>query len=73
MSRPEKRLAGVAELEAKCTWSQYDEDEDYWETACGHAFSISDGGTPTDNDFSFCVFCGSPLKSRLAGVAELEE
>jgi len=43
-----------------CLWSRADEDSDCWETSCGNAFCINDG-TPKENNFSFCAYCGKPL------------
>lgn len=41
-----------------CVWS---EDEDgTWETECGNAFVI-EAGSPTENDFRFCTYCGAEL------------
>lgn len=47
------------ELE-KCVWSQDDWDSDVWGTGCGNYFSIIEG-TPTENDFRFCCYCGKPV------------
>ena len=47
-------------LAKSCVWSQCDEDGDFYDTGCGHAFSFTDG-TPTDNEFTHCCFCGLPL------------
>ena len=43
-----------------CNWHQDGEDCDTWQTGCGHYFTINDG-TPMDNDFRHCCFCGKPL------------
>ncbi len=43
-----------------CYWSRADEDTDMWETSCEQAFCL-DEGTPKENDFKFCVYCGKPL------------
>jgi hypothetical protein len=41
-----------------CQWS---EDEDgNWETACGQTFVLSEG-TPSENSFKFCCYCGKQL------------
>lgn len=46
-----------------CVWKQ-DEgfyDDISWDTACGEKFEFYDG-TPEDNAFNFCPFCGQHLK-----------
>lgn len=54
-----------------CLWSQEDDiDSDFYGTSCGHYFSIIDG-TPNDNGFKFCVFCGKPIEQSL--ITEVEE
>lgn len=51
--RLEDRLEGRT-----CTWGASDDFEaDYWETACGEAFSFIDGG-PLENHIKFCPYCG---------------
>lgn len=47
---------------AKCKWKQ-DNDWDCpgdYDTDCGHRFSVVDG-TPFENEFAFCCFCGNPI------------
>ena len=43
-----------------CVWSE--EYEGPWESACGHAFSIIEGG-PAENGMKFCCFCGTPINA----------
>ena len=43
-----------------CYWSRADEDSDCWETSCDQAFCL-DEGTPTENKFKYCSYCGKPL------------
>lgn len=45
---------------AMCVWSRDGYDSDTWATGCGHYFTVIDG-TPTENQFRFCTFCGFPL------------
>lgn len=49
-----------------CTWTycpgQYG-SSDYWETECGNAFQLA-SGTPTENDFHFCPYCGKRLEEK---------
>jgi len=47
----------------KCTWV-YDEPWNFWETACGEAFTISDGSLE-ENKFRYCPFCGKLIKEAL--------
>jgi hypothetical protein len=59
----------LAEAEPKrpqtCLWSRSDDDTDVWETACGNAFTINEGGAPADNEMTFCCFCGRELKGEI--------
>lgn len=48
-----------------CLWSRSDDDTDVWETACGNAFTINEGGAPADNEMTFCCFCGRELKGEI--------
>jgi hypothetical protein len=41
-----------------CAWTE--DEDDTWETECGHAFTFIDGGV-SDNSFSFCPFCGGKI------------
>ena len=41
-----------------CGWA-YDEDG-IWQTDCGESFVLMEG-TPEDNDFRFCCYCGKNL------------
>ena len=45
-----------------CTWTRnLDDDSGMYETSCGEAFMISDG-TPKENSFKFCCYCGKSLE-----------
>lgn len=44
---------------AECKW-EYQEDEDCWDTECGNKF-VLEVGTPIENDFHFCPYCGRDL------------
>lgn len=50
--------------DAVCDWHQDGEDSETWQTGCGHYFTIIDG-TPTDNKFRHCCFCGHLLAQHL--------
>ena len=47
----------------ECVWTEdaYPDGEVVWETGCGETFVINDG-TPEQNHFRFCTYCGKPLK-----------
>ena len=48
-----------------CTWTQNDdEDDSYWAAACcDHLFMFNDG-TPSENGFAFCPYCGRELREQ---------
>jgi hypothetical protein len=43
-----------------CNWYQEGIDSDWWGTSCAQAFILNDG-TPAENDFHFCPYCGKRL------------
>lgn len=45
-----------------CKWI-YDEDDDFWETECGGAFTLM-AGTPKDNRMKFCPYCGKKIEQK---------
>lgn len=49
----------------RCVWTE--EDDGWgclvWHTGCDHRFEITEG-TPTENQFQFCIYCGRPLKEK---------
>jgi len=49
-----------------CIW-KYEDNDDYWKTACGNAFQLLEG-TPAENGMRFCPYCGGGLT-----VAPLED
>jgi len=54
---PITTTASPIKNKGQCRWVL---DEDYWETSCGEAFCLNEG-TPSDNDFEFCPYCGKSL------------
>lgn len=53
-----------------CLW-RADEDGN-WFTDCGHAFVLTEG-TPRENGFEFCCYCGKPLQpDRVSPVRSWE-
>ena len=45
----------------KCIWSQEDENSDIWSTSCGENFILNEG-TPEENKFKFCNYCGKEIE-----------
>ena len=46
-----------------CEWTEIEEFNGmiFWESDCCQSFQFTEGGTPTENDFAFCPFCGKSL------------
>ena len=44
----------------RCEWTQDVDLPEVWLSDCGHDFMLNDG-TPLNNDFKFCPFCGKEL------------
>ena len=57
---------GVTEdwLTESCTWKSLNNGT--YETSCNHMFQINDG-SPDDNGFKYCPFCGEMLNTGIAG------
>ena len=45
-----------------CEWT-HNEDDGFWETACGEAWRFDDGG-PGENNMHFCHSCGNSLRIK---------
>ena len=45
-----------------CEWT-HNEDDGFWETACGQSWRFDDGG-PKENHMNFCHCCGKPLRIK---------
>lgn len=54
-----------------CSWKQTDEDNDFWETSCGGAFTLEAGG-PSENRMKFCCYCGLSI-NELKWVAPVDD
>lgn len=52
-----------------CEWS-FDEYSGCWDTSCEQSFYLDDG-TPEENSFRFCPYCGSRLTQRAADGANV--
>ena len=55
--QPTQAQAGAVPL--TCEWT-HDENDGFWESACGEAWQFNDGG-PAGNNVRFCQGCGKPL------------
>ncbi len=45
----------------KCVWTPMVDDPRSYETGCEQAFQITEG-TPEENYFAYCPYCGGELK-----------
>ena len=59
-SQPTQPQAGAVPL--TCEWT-HNEDDEFWETACGEAWRFDDGG-PGENNMHFCHSCGNSLRIK---------
>jgi len=55
----DKCLTEEANAPLLCEW-KFDSEYDYWESGCGHAYVLIDGGLE-DNDHHFCPRCGKRI------------
>ena len=58
--QPTQAQAGAVPL--TCEWTHND-DDGFWETACGEAWRFDDGG-PGENSMHFCHSCGKSLRIK---------
>ena len=58
--QPTQPRAGAVPL--TCEWT-HNEDDGFWETACGEAWRFDDGG-PGENNMHFCHSCGNSLRIK---------
>ena len=58
--QPTQMQAGAVPL--TCEWT-HNEDDGFWETACGEAWRFDDGG-PGENNMHFCHSCGNSLRIK---------
>ena len=57
----------------ECTWKKLgDGDWDIWETDCGHSFYFDDGGSPKEDGFVYCPYCGKRI-TILEGLKDKEQ
>lgn len=55
-------LLKLATLVMACNWKQ--DEFNCYTTECGHAFEFNNG-TPQENGFMFCPFCGCKMEVDL--------
>ena len=56
-----------------CCWRQDgDGYSDLFETDCGRAFSIIEG-TPSENEMTYCCYCGGALEEDLIHPEEYDD
>ena len=60
----------TTERDAACTW-KYDETHCKWDTNCKRAFIFTDG-TPLENGFKHCPFCGGHIHPEPTEAAKAE-
>ena len=60
MTEPTDAETGAVPL--TCEWT-HNEDDGFWETACGEAWRFDDGG-PGENNMHFCHSCGNSLRIK---------
>lgn len=46
-----------------CAWVETEDGQ--WETECMEIFEFNDG-TPDENGFKFCPYCGTKIEERIA-------
>ena len=64
-ARAVERAHGITQAGAvplTCEWT-HNEDDGFWETACGEAWRFDDGG-PGENNMHFCHSCGNSLRIK---------
>ena len=60
MALMDVHLKGASRKIKHCTW-KYDEEHGYYDTNCGHAFTVIEG-TLSDNDMRYCTYCGKVIR-----------
>ena len=59
---PAALFASLArETPLTCTWTE--NEDGVYETNCGNLFMFNDG-TPSENGFEFCPYCGRELREQ---------
>lgn len=47
---------------SECLWRLEDEERNAWQAGCNERIFIFESGTPTENHFARCPYCGGPLR-----------
>jgi hypothetical protein len=55
-----ERTQGAEVKVTHCGWT---EEDDYWHTGCGEAFTFTEGG-PKENNFKYCYSCGKKIDAE---------
>lgn len=58
--RLSEQIDAAKKVNDLCGWSCSSIGEEGWETSCGNMFII-EAGTPKDNDFIYCPYCGRKI------------
>ena len=57
--------AQARETPLTCTWTQNDEEDDScWAAACCDRLFVFNDGTPSENGFRYCPYCGLELSEN---------
>jgi hypothetical protein len=62
-------------MDGTCEWTEekeWGESMGTWDTECGNAFTIIDG-TPQENGFKFCLYCGKSLIESAEGTEQANQ
>ena len=62
LTTPQPTHAQAGAVPLTCEWT-HNEDDGFWETACGEAWRFDDGG-PGENNMHFCHSCGNSLRIK---------
>ena len=58
-------------MEDYCFWIEID-SEDYWEAECNKNEFAFNKGSPVDNGFKFCPYCGRSMKENRPSTQDEE-
>jgi len=60
-------------MEPVCMWTQdgMSEYDSFWESDCRNAFQFNEG-SPKDNGFKFCPYCGSSIEIIIKQTDDVE-
>lgn len=58
-------------MSAGCEWKE-DPNDFFWETSCGNRF-IFECGSPSENRFVYCPYCGRRISEKEERFGEVDE